>query len=53
MLYEVITHLSDLSWDKRGEEAIQDYRKGDIVKAVVAEVDTDKERISLSIKSLA
>jgi len=47
-----MVHLSDLSWDKRGEEAIQDYRKGDIVKAVVAEVDTDKERISLSIKSL-
>ncbi len=47
-----MVHLSDLSWDQRGEEAIQNYRKGDIVKAVVSEVDTDKERISLSIKSL-
>jgi len=47
-----MVHLSDLSWDRRGEEAIQDYRKGDIVKAVVSEVDTEKERISLSIKNL-
>ncbi|ARC89526.1 30S ribosomal protein S1 [Rhodovulum sp. MB263] len=47
-----MVHLSDLSWDQRGEEAIQDYRKGDVVKAVVTEVDTDKERISLSVKAL-
>ncbi|PRX37564.1 small subunit ribosomal protein S1 [Meinhardsimonia xiamenensis] len=47
-----MVHLSDLSWDKRGEEAIKEYRKGDIVKAVVTEVDTEKERISLSIKAL-
>ncbi|AXQ95798.1 30S ribosomal protein S1 [Cereibacter azotoformans] len=47
-----MVHLSDLSWDQRGEEAIQNYRKGDVVKAVVTEVDTDKERISLSIKAL-
>jgi small subunit ribosomal protein S1 len=47
-----MVHLSDLSWDKRGEEAIQDYRKGDVVKAVVTEVDVEKERISLSIKAL-
>ncbi|MBZ4021903.1 30S ribosomal protein S1 [Rhodobacter sp. TJ_12] len=47
-----MVHLSDLSWDKRGEEAIQDYRKGDVVKAAVTEVDIDKERISLSIKAL-
>ena len=47
-----MVHLSDLSWDQRGEEAIQNYRKGDMVKAVVSEVDTDKERISLSIKNL-
>ena len=47
-----MVHLSDLSWDRRGEEAIQDYRKGDMVKAVVTEVDTDKERISLSVKAL-
>ena len=47
-----MVHLSDLSWEQRGEEAIQDYRKGDMVKAVVTEVDTDKERISLSVKAL-
>jgi small subunit ribosomal protein S1 len=47
-----MVHLSDISWDERGEEAIQNYRKGDTVQAVVSEVDTDKERISLSIKNL-
>ncbi|WP_279432471.1 30S ribosomal protein S1 [Rhodovulum adriaticum] len=47
-----MVHLSDLSWDQRGEDAIQDYRKGDMVKAVVTEVDVDKERISLSVKAL-
>jgi len=47
-----MVHLSDLSWDQRGEEAIQNYRKGDIVQASVLEVDTDRERISLSVKAL-
>jgi small subunit ribosomal protein S1 len=47
-----MVHLSDLSWDQRGEDAIQDYRKGDIVQAVVTEVDVEKERISLSVKAL-
>lgn len=47
-----MVHLSDLSWDERGEDAIQKYRKGDMVKAVVSEVDIDKERISLSIKAV-
>lgn len=47
-----MVHLSDISWDERGEEAIQNYRKGDTVQAVVSEVDTEKERISLSIKNL-
>ena len=47
-----MVHLSDISWDTRGEEAIQDFRKGDVVKAVVQDVDVEKERISLSIKSL-
>jgi len=45
-------HLSDLSWDMRGEEALQSYRKGDVVQAVVTEVDTEKERISLSVKAI-
>jgi small subunit ribosomal protein S1 len=47
-----MVHLSDLSWDQRGEEAIQDYRKGDMVQAIVSEVDVEKERISLSIKGV-
>lgn len=47
-----MVHLSDISWDARGEDAIQDFRKGDVVRAVVQEVDTEKERISLSIKAL-
>ncbi|TWI38142.1 30S ribosomal protein S1 [Paracoccus sulfuroxidans] len=47
-----MVHLSDISWDARGEDAIQDFRKGDMVKAVVQEVDVEKERISLSIKAL-
>ena len=47
-----MVHLSDLSWDQRGEDAIQNYRKGDVVKAAVSEVDVEKERISLSIKAL-
>jgi small subunit ribosomal protein S1 len=47
-----MVHLSDLSWDERGEDAIQSYKKGDVVQAVVSEVDVEKERISLSIKAL-
>ncbi len=47
-----MVHLSDLDWSRSGEEAIQDYKKGDIVKAVVSDVDPEKERISLSIKGL-
>jgi small subunit ribosomal protein S1 len=47
-----MVHLSDLSWDQRGEDAIQNYRKGDTVKAVVTDVDVEKERISLSVKAL-
>ena len=47
-----MVHLSDLSWDERGEDAIQNFKKGDIVKAIVSEVDVEKERISLSIKAL-
>ena len=47
-----MVHLSDISWDQRGEDAIQDFRKGDVVKAAVTEVDVEKERISLSIKAM-
>ena len=48
-----MVHLSDLSWDKAGDEAIRDFKKGDQVKVKVLDVDIDKERISLGIKQLA
>jgi small subunit ribosomal protein S1 len=48
-----MVHLSDLDWNKAGEEVIKDYKKGDNVKAVVLDVDSSKERISLGIKQLA
>ena len=47
-----MAHLSDLSWDKSGEEALKDYKKGDTVEAKILEVDIEKERISLGIKQL-
>jgi small subunit ribosomal protein S1 len=48
-----MVHLSDLSWDKSGEEAVAEYKKGDLVKAKVLDVDIEKERISLGVKQLA
>jgi len=47
-----MVHLSDLDWNRPGEEAIEDYNKGDMVKAVVLDVDIEKERISLGVKQL-
>ncbi len=47
-----MVHLSDLDWSKPGDEVIKDYKKGDNVKAVVLDVDSAKERISLGIKQL-
>lgn len=47
-----MAHLSDLSWTKPGEQALAEYKKGDIVKAKVLDVDIEKERISLGIKQL-
>jgi small subunit ribosomal protein S1 len=47
-----MVHLSDLDWNRPGEEVIQEYKKGDVVKAKVLEVDIEKERISLGIKQL-
>ena len=47
-----MAHLSDLSWDKSGEEALATYTKGDMVEAKILEVDIDKERISLGVKQL-
>jgi small subunit ribosomal protein S1 len=48
-----MVHLSDLDWNRPGEEAINDYKKGDTVKVRVLDVDVEKERISLGIKQLA
>ncbi|WP_082903566.1 30S ribosomal protein S1 [Devosia elaeis] len=48
-----MVHLSDLDWQKSGEVALDDYNRGDIVKAKVLDVDVEKERISLGIKQLA
>ena len=45
-------HLSDLSWEKSGEEALKEHKKGDLVKAKVTDIDVEKERIALSIKAL-
>ncbi|MEQ1648579.1 MAG: 30S ribosomal protein S1 [Hyphomicrobiaceae bacterium] len=47
-----MVHLSDLDWNKAGDEAIKDYKKGDNVKAAVLDVDSSKERISLGIKQV-
>jgi len=47
-----MAHLSDLSWDKSGEDALKDYKKGDEVEAKILEIDADKERISLGVKQL-
>ncbi len=48
-----MVHLSDLSWDKQGDVAVQDYEKGQTVQVKVLDVDPEKERISLGIKQLA
>ena len=47
-----MVHLTDLDWNKSGEEALEVYSKGDLVKAQVTDIDIEKERISLSIKAL-
>src|SRR4051812_11148259 len=48
-----MVHLSDLSWDKAGDVAVQEYQKGQNVQVKVLDVDPEKERISLGIKQLA
>ncbi len=47
-----MVHMTDLSWQTSADEAIRQYRKGDVVKAKVLDVDVEKERISLGIKQL-
>ncbi|MGS0626381.1 MULTISPECIES: 30S ribosomal protein S1 [Photorhabdus] len=48
-----LVHLSDISWNVTGEEAVREYKKGDEIAAVVLQVDAERERISLGIKQLA
>ena len=48
-----MVHMSDIHWDKSGEEAMKDFAKGNIVKAKVLDIDVSKERISLGIKQLS
>jgi len=48
-----MVHLSDLDWTKPGEQAMEDYKKGDKVSAKVLDVDVEKERIALGVKQLA
>ena len=45
--------MSDISWDKSGEEAVKDYSKGQEIEAKIIDVDVEKERISLGIKQLS
>ena len=47
-----LVHLSDISWNMPGEEAVKAYKKGDDIEAVVLQVDADRERISLGVKQL-
>ena len=47
-----MVHLSDLDWSRAGEDAIEDYKKGEMVQAQVLDVDVEKERISLGIKQV-
>jgi len=48
-----LVHLSDISWDQPGEEAVRDYQKGQQLEAMVLSIDPERERISLGIKQLA
>jgi small subunit ribosomal protein S1 len=48
-----LVHLSDISWDRPGEEAVRDYQKGQTVEAMVLSIDPERERISLGIKQMA
>lgn len=48
-----LVHLSDISWNVAGEEAVREYKKGDEIAAVVLQVDAERERISLGVKQLS
>ncbi len=48
-----LIHLSDISWDKTGEEVVRNFKKGDELEAIIIAIDVDKERISLGLKQLS
>ncbi len=48
-----LVHLSDISWNETGEEAVRQYRKGEEVEAVILAIDAERERISLGIKQMS
>ena len=48
-----MVHLTDLAWNKAGEEALSDYKKGQMIKVKVLDIDAEKERISLGVKQMA
>ena len=47
-----LVHLSDISWDETGEEAVREYKKGDEIETVILSIDSERERISLGVKQL-
>lgn len=48
-----MVHSSDLSWDKSGEEALKEYKKGQVIKVKVLDIDVEKERVGLGVKQLS
>ena len=48
-----LVHLSDISWDDAGDEAVRSYKKGDEVETVILSIDSERERISLGVKQLS
>ena len=47
-----LVHLSDISWDEPGEDAVRNYKKGDEIKTIILSIDPERERISLGVKQL-
>ncbi len=47
-----LVHLSDISWNEGGEEAVREYKKGDEIETVILSIDSDRERISLGVKQM-
>ena len=48
-----LVHLSDISWDETGDEAVREYKKGDEIETVILSIDSERERISLGVKQLS